>query len=135
MSKRMKRGIAGGVSVATLAVLFLLTGLLGSMTPRGEAGESVRQIVLEARNLTFGEGNPTLMLEPGERVRLIVVNNDPGVLHSITLPGIDDRVYHVGWGEEVELEFTAPQQEGGFEYICPQHMPNMKGRIVVQESD
>ena len=58
-------------------------------------------------------------------------NNDPGILHSITLPGVDSTVRHIRWGEEVAFEVTIPR-EGNFEYVCPQHAPRMKGKIRVR---
>jgi plastocyanin len=94
------------------------------------AGSEAREIVLEVRDLSF-DGNPTLAFEPGERIRLVVRNNDIGVLHSIRLPGIDDTVRHIPWDEQIVIEFTAPD-EGAFEYICPQHAPKMQGHIRIE---
>ena len=89
-----------------------------------------REIVLEARDLAFAGNNPTLHADPGERIRLIVENSDPGVLHSITLPGIDSEVRHIRYGERVSFDITVP--EGGtYEYVCPQHAPKMRGKIVI----
>ena len=123
----MKHNLIGGSTVVGLFTLFFLIWLL---TPTGGAGSEVREIVLEARDLAFDGDNPTLRLEPGSRVRLVVRNTDPGVLHSITLPGIDDRVRFVEYGREITVEFTVPP-EGRFDYVCPQHAPKMQGRIVV----
>ena len=95
------------------------------------AGTPVREIVLEARDVAFGGSNPTLSFEPGERVRFVVRNTDPGILHSITLPGIDSRVHHVRYDEQVAFEVTMPRS-GAFDYTCPQHAPKMQGRIVIE---
>jgi len=129
MSKQMKRNLVGGAGAAVLATLLVLSWIVAPFSSGGQP-ESVRQIVLEARDLAFGDRNPTLEFEPGERIRLVVRNNDPGVLHSITLPGLDSTVYHLKSGDEVTLELIAPQA-GSFEYICPQHAPEMKGKIVI----
>jgi plastocyanin len=123
----MKRNLLGGSTLLGLFTLFFLAWLV---TPTGGAGPEVHEIVLEARDLAFERDNPTLRLEPGSRVRLVVRNTDPGVLHSITLPGIDDRVRHVESGQETVIEFRVPR-EGSFDYVCPQHAPKMQGRIVV----
>lgn len=125
----MKRNLIGAAGVA--AVLTLLGALaLWPLWTRGADAGPVREIVLDARMATFGADNPTLELRPGERVRFVVRNTDPGVLHSITLPGIDDTVRHVRWGEEIAFEVTIPEQ-GRFRYVCPQHAPKMQGEIVV----
>ena len=60
----------------------------------------------------------------------MVRNNDPGVLHSITIPGLENRLIHVPAGEEVAFTVKVPNS-GSFEYVCPQHAPKMKGGIVV----
>jgi plastocyanin len=129
MSKEMKRNLVGGTGFVFLLTLFALAWIATPVSSRGQA-EPVREIVLEAREVAFGGDNPTLSLRPGERVRFVVRNTDPGVLHSITIPGVDDTVRHVSWGETIRFEVNVPE-EGDFEYVCPQHAPEMKGRIVV----
>ncbi|HKQ62894.1 MAG TPA: cupredoxin domain-containing protein [Candidatus Polarisedimenticolaceae bacterium] len=129
MSKRTKRNLLGGTLAGSLGVL--VVALLAA-DPFSDAStrERPREIVLQARDLAFGGNNPTLHARPGERLRLRVRNDDPGVLHSISLPGIDPTVRQIPWGQEVVVEFTVPAQ-GSYEYVCPQHQPKMKGRIVV----
>ena len=129
MSKGTKYKIAWGTIAAALAILIGLAQLVGPAASRGATGE-VREIVLEARDLAFNGDNPVLRLQPGERVRVVVRNSDTGILHSITLPGIDSEVRHVKWGEEISFELTVPEA-GAFEYVCPQHLPKMKGRIEI----
>ena len=130
MSRTAKRSLLGGSLLAT--ILSLVAMLLLADPFSGAAERPVREIVLEARDLAFGGNNPTLAARPGERIRLVVKNTDPGIIHSISLPGIDPQVRSVRWGEEVVLEFTAPQS-GTYDYVCPQHAPQMAGRLVVVE--
>jgi len=126
-----ERGLVGGTTLAVVAVVVVLA--LGESTRSRSASEPVREIVLSARDVAFNEVNPTLALRPGELVRFVVRNDDPGVLHSIALPGIDSRVRLVPPGEEVAFEVRVP--EGGrFEYTCPQHLPKMRGRIEIGAS-
>lgn len=129
MSQTMKRNLAGG-SVLTLLVSAAVLLLLGNPFASGESTPP-REIVLEARDLAFDGDNPTLEATPGERLRLVVRNTDPGVLHSFSLPGLDSRVYHVAYGEEVAIDLVAPAA-GTYEYTCPQHAPKMRGKLVVQ---
>ena len=124
----MKRGLTG--SAIVIAALILLGATWLSLSRGGESAEPIREIVLDARDATFAGDNPTLELQPGERVRFVVRNTDPGVLHAITIPGLDSEVRHIAWGEEVAFEVTAPRG-GTFSYICPQHAPKMQGKIVV----
>ncbi len=95
------------------------------------ADEPVREIVLEARGTAFGGDNPTLVLKEGERVRVIVRNNDPGVEHSIAIPEFGIERVDVAPGEEISFEVSAGRP-GVVDYVCPQHMPLMQGKIVVR---
>ena len=130
MSKTMKRKLAGGSIATALLTLLIVTVLANPFATRGDTTPEVREIVLEAKDLAFGGDNPTLHVKPGERVRLVVRNNDPGILHSISVPGIDSEVRHIKYGEEVTVDLTIPES-GSFQYVCPQHAPSMQGRIVV----
>ena len=132
MTQRQKRSL--GVAALLLAPLALIgaTVLAVQLGSESEAAPRAREIVLEARELAFSGDNPTLTFKQGERVRLIVRNSDPGVLHSITLPGIEDGILHVAYGDEKVIEFTA-RRPGTYEYVCPQHLPLMQGKIVVTE--
>ena len=130
MSTEMKRNLIGGAGISALLTLFMALALWPLWSRGADASPAVREIVLDAREATFGADNPTLRLEPGERVRFVVRNTDPGVLHSITLPGIDEKVRFVRWGEEIAFEVTVPEQ-GTFDYVCPQHAPQMQGKIVI----
>jgi plastocyanin len=134
MSQEAKRRLIGGVGMVAILTLFGSIVAVPLWSESATAASEPREIVLEARDLAFDGDNPTLEFRAGERVRLVVRNTDTGVLHSIRLPGIDDRVYHVRWGEQVEIEFTAPEA-GGFEYTCPQHAPKMSGRIVIKPAN
>lgn len=130
MSKKTKTKIAWGTIAAALATLIAVTQFAGPSASRGGTAQTVREIRLEARDLAFNGDNPVLRLQPGERVRLVVRNSDTGILHSISLPGIDPEVRHIKWGEELSFELTVPES-GAFEYVCPQHLPKMKGRIEI----
>ena len=123
----MKQRLIGGAGMVAILSLFSAIVLVPILT---QSAEPVREIVLEARDLAFETDNPTLTFAPGERIRLVVVNTDEGVLHSIRLPGIVDEVRHIPWGQRTVIEFTAPES-GGFEYTCPQHEPKMRGNIVI----
>ena len=128
----MKRNLFGGSLLAALATL-ILAEIVADPFSDAAPVDPVRVIELTARDVAFGGTNPTITASPGERVLLRIRNTDPGILHSITLPGIDSKVRHIAPGKTVEFEVTMPQA-GSFEYVCPQHEPKMKGRIVVEEA-
>ena len=130
MSIETKRNLIGGASITAVLTLFA-TIALWPVWSQGATETVARTVVLEARGIAFEDDNPTLQLQPGERIRFVVRNTDPGVVHSITLPGIDETVRHISWGEEIAFEVTIPDA-GNFEYVCPQHAPKMRGRILIR---
>jgi plastocyanin len=128
MSKQMKRSLTGTAIAGVTLILIAVTWL---SLPSGESAEPIREIVLDARDAAFDQDNPTLRLQAGERVRFVVRNTDPGVVHAITIPGLDSQVRTIAWGEQVTFEVTVPPG-GTFQYVCPQHAPKMQGTIVVE---
>ena len=107
MSKETKRKLAGGAGLVAVAGMLVAVWIATPLWSN-EGNPEIREIVLEAKDVAFDGNNPTLRLTPGERVRFVVRNNDPGVLHSITLPGVDSTVRHIRWGEEVAFEDGRP---------------------------
>ena len=110
MSQKMKRRLIGGVGMTAILTLFGAIVVVPIWSQSALTGKETREIVLEARDLAFGDANPILSFKPGEKIRLIVRNTDVGVLHSIRLPGIDDTLRHIPWNEEIAIEFTAPEK-------------------------
>lgn len=132
MSENVKKGLVSGAGLLALGAMVAVIWVFVVAPLRGQATAPSREIVLEARGVAFNETNPTLELRPGETVRVVIRNDDPGVLHSITIPGLMDRVLHVPSGGQASFTVTVPAS-GGFEYVCPQHAPKMKGRIVIHD--
>ena len=137
MSQRTKLGLLGtGAFVAMVTVFVAATLLTTPAVRRADADSAeppIREIVLSARGVAFGENNPTLELRTGETVRITIRNDDVGVVHSVTLPGLDSEVKVLAPGESASFEIT-PSEPGTFEYTCPLHLPLMKGRVVVSQS-
>ncbi len=117
---------AFGVALVAAALTLAMT-----QARRDEASGPVREIVLLAKGTAFGDGNPTLETRVGERLRVIVKNVDPGVVHAISVPGLAPAVQDVAAGEVVVIELT-PTTPGIYEYVCPLHCPLMKGKLVVR---
>jgi plastocyanin len=96
-----------------------------------------RNITLVARGLTFmsadeaASENPTIAMQPGERIRLILRNEAPGLLHSVVIPAWNVELDAIRAGETSEVTFVVPQTPGGFEYHCGPHPNRMHGRILV----
>ncbi len=91
-----------------------------------------RTVVLSMRNYAYNDSNPTFTLEPGERVRFVIRNDeDTLVRHSF---GIEALGVPCGKdllpGETHEVIVTFPRS-GEFTYSCCTHA-GMGGRLIVR---
>ena len=140
MSKTVKRG--------SLGLLFALLALVGAFAISSSTAASrpePREIVLVAEDMSFrllgGSGeaapsavpNPTLSLERGETVRLVLVNRDPGMEHDWASRGLDAATRVVpGDGSVASVLLTAPEEPGRHDYVCSLHARMMRGVIEVR---
>jgi len=131
VSRRARIGLLGSAALVAAVLALVTVTLRAAPAGRGrEARHPVRELVLSARGVAFAEVNPTLEFRAGETVRIVVRNDDDGVTHSFALPGLDPQVTVLAPGESVAYEIT-PDAPGTFEYVCPLHLPLMKGRVEV----
>ena len=130
MTQRAKQ-LSGFIVAVVVVVVAMAILMISGFRTSTEADEPIREIVLEAKGTAFGDDNPTLIFKAGERVRVIVRNTDPGVEHSIAIPELGIERVDIAPGEEHVFEVRAGRP-GVVDYVCPQHMPLMQGKIVVR---
>lgn len=123
----------GGVLIGIAALAATLLPMIASSLPGG-----TREIRLVARDMTFyvegeNEPNPTLTLRAGEKVRLVLTNDEAGVRHDFAVKAwqvgtrmLDDR------GEAAAVTFRAPSSPGEQTYHCTPHAKMMRGTIRVE---
>lgn len=98
-----------------------------------------RDITVVAKNMVFsvpsletsGEANPTITLKRGQKVTIILRNDDAGMLHDLVIEGLDVRLETVSCGETTRLTFTVPREPGEYVYLCSFHPTRMRGVFVV----
>lgn len=123
---------------AVLALALLVAAAVaGVLVSRPTANGDVRQVELTVRSMAYyapdsDDPNPTLVVRPGERVRIVVRNEMPGMVHDLAIDafGVSTRLLNAG--ETDVLEFTAPAQPGRHEYVCRPHAVMMRGVIEVR---
>jgi plastocyanin len=99
--------------------------------------EAPRDIVLLARGMRFVVPeqpeltNPVIPVRAGERVRLVLRNEAPGLLHDIQIPAWHVKVAQIRAGQTAEVTFTVPKRLGRTEYRCQPHGELMKGFVEV----
>jgi plastocyanin len=99
---------------------------------------SPREVTLVARGMTFvladepDVPNPVIVLGAGQRVRLVLRNEAPGLLHDFGIPAWRVQVTQIRAGQTAEVTFTVPKQPGRYEYLCRPHAELMKGEVEVR---
>jgi plastocyanin len=118
----------------TLAALAMF--VLALMPVMTEA-PAPRQITLVARNMAFYlEGdpatpNPTIDLVAGERVTIVLRNEEEGMVHDLVVAGLPIRIDTLRWREQRDLTLTVPDAPGTYSYVCQPHKVMMHGRVRI----
>jgi nitrite reductase (NO-forming) len=130
--------------------LILLAQIAGGCTPQPPAQAqaeadvtfTLKTMMVDGRMVFLGAGgeidgvtNPELTAQPGDKVRVTLINED-GMPHDFGIPDLYAKTAMVttkGQTTEVVFDITAP---GEFAYYCtvPGHrQAGMEGRLVVIE--
>ena len=121
----------------TIGVAIVLVGV-GVFAATIGARSQDREIILVARGMAFyilGDptvANPPLTLRAGERVRIVLRNDDRGITHDFAVPAIKAAMDQLDWNEEGGVTIDVPATPGRYEYICRPHMLMMRGEIIVR---
>ena len=122
-------------TLVTIAVVLVvvLGGLLTAVTRSAD-----REITLIARGMAFyrlGEPstpNPVIRVKAGERVRVVLRNDDRGITHDFAVPSFDVALDQIDWNESDDVTFDTPATPGRYEYICRPHTLMMRGTLIVE---
>ena len=84
----------------------------------------VREVSLVARDMAFyadggSTANPVLHARPGERLRITVINNAPGMVHDLDHRRRPNRDALLTAGQVASIEFTAPAEPGDYRIHRP----------------
>lgn len=121
-----------GQAIAALAALMLLVALLPALS-----STPTREITLVVRGMTFylkddpRTPNPTLEVKAGERLRIVLENQDRGMTHDFAVPALDEALDPIDWSETDILVFDVPDAPGTYEYVCRPHRLMMRGMLRV----
>jgi hypothetical protein len=124
--------------ILSITFVLALGGLVGlfALLPLGARSLEPREVVVIARDMSFrvGDGataNPIIQVAPGERIRITLINADPGFDHDFAVAAwrVNTPVLH-GEGR-TSLVIQAPDEPGRATYVCSMHESMMKGTIEV----
>jgi plastocyanin len=112
---------------------------VGALLARGagNAESEPREVVLVVRDMAFylngtGGENPKLRLRSGERIRLVLKNEEPGVTHDFAVSDWKVATRRLQGGGEDVVTFRVPDRAGRYEYLCNPHASMMRGIIEVE---
>jgi plastocyanin len=118
--------------IATVAGCLLLAALLPAVTRT-----PTREVTLVAKGMAFylesdlETPNPTIEVKAGERVRVVLRNQDRGLTHDFAVPVIGAGTKEIPWNQSDEVVFDVPDTPGTYEYVCQPHRLMMRGTIRV----
>jgi hypothetical protein len=122
--------------LVALLLLGAFTVTVWAFTGIGAAAE--RELVLYARGMAFylpgsDAPNPTLRVAAGERVRVTVVNDDPGVKHDLAVAALGLTIEPLATtpGSRGSAVLEAPALPGRYSYVCTFHAQMMRGVLEV----
>ena len=126
-----------GLLSVLMMVVVSATGVVLASIAQGAVS---REITIVAKNMVFsvpsletsGEVNPTITVKRGQRVTIVLRNDDAGMQHDLVIEGLDVRLEVVSCGETTRLTFTAPREPGEYVYLCSFHPRRMRGVFVVE---
>lgn len=126
-----------GVLTTALLVMGLLAVRWLPLAAGSRKPSGVREVVLVVRNMGFyveGEParNPAMRFTPGERVRIVLRNEEPGVVHNFAIDDWGVRTRELRGKGTARVEFSVPEARGERKYQCTPHAVMMTGVIDVR---
>jgi len=122
------------LSCAIAAVSCTVFFSFDTVTQAKQTESVIRVIEIEIKDMMFGRNNPDIYVSPGETVRFVVINMDPGMLHDFRILGTDVKTRNLKFGQKDSVVFRAPQEEFELVYICTWHAIDMVGKLLVRSN-
>jgi plastocyanin len=118
------------------AVVFSIATIV-AIVPREDPANRVHEIHLVVRDMTYyvdgrSDPNPTLTVRRGEQVKVLLRNEEAGMIHDFAVGAWDARTARLNFREEGAVQFRAPDESGTGTYACTPHSEMMQGTIRVE---
>ena len=120
-------------TITAMAAVMLLAVLLPAVS-----GTPTREVTLVVKGMAFyldsdpNTPNPTLKVKAGERLRVVVRNQDRGMTHDFAVPAVAVAMNALDWNESGAVSLVVPDARGTYEYVCRPHALMMRGTILVE---
>jgi Copper binding proteins, plastocyanin/azurin family len=128
--------VVAAAAIGVIALLPLGADTLG-LGRVVSSGKAPREIVLVARDMGFyldgtGSENPIIRLRAGEEIRVMLRNDEPGVVHDFAVSAWKVGTRKLQARERDTVSFRVPDTRGQYEYLCNPHASMMRGIIEVE---
>lgn len=127
VNKAMRAVVLGAIALGVAA-------LIPIMALSRESERELRIVVLDRAFYLEGQtqANPTLALRAGERVRLVLRNEDDGMRHDFAIRAWGVAVPPIEGRGQRAITFRVPDRHGQTTYNCTPHPVSMRGAITVE---
>jgi plastocyanin len=125
----MRKRLLLSVTIMAAAALVSASAVL-TMSDRRDVRLTVRGMAYYGTDSS--SPNPTLRLRRGEKIHLVLTNDDEGYQHNLVAPVLGIRTGLVNQGQTTDLQVTVPDLPGSYPYTCGPHAEMMRGVIVIE---
>ena len=121
-----------------LVAVAVITVIAGALIPVAMKSPS-REVTLVVRGMAFylehdpTTPNPTIEVQAGEHVRIVLRNEDRGFTHAFAVPSLNTALDPINWNESDDVVIDVPRTAGTYEYICRPHALMMRGTLRVTQ--
>lgn len=124
------------LAILVVAGVAVIVTLLPTLASTG--GDSARELRVVTRDMSFyvdgySEPNPAISVKAGEKIRLVLRNEDAGMSHDFAVKAwgvgtklLEDR------GQEDAITFQVPGERGTASYNCTPHAKMMSGTLRIE---
>ena len=121
-----------GIVISAAALVVSLLPMLAS----SDLGRT-RELRLIVKDMTYyvegnPEPNPTLVFRAGEKVRVVLKNEDPGMDHDFTVPRWEVKTKLLEGRGQDAVVIKVPKARGSDTYVCTPHAKMMRGTVRVE---
>ena len=130
--KARNRAILVGVLVTAAVIVVSLLPMLASSDL-----DKTREVRLVVRDMSFylegsKEPNPTLTFRAGERVKIVLKNEDAGIDHDFSVAAWHAKTKILEGRGEDSIVIKVPSTRGTESYTCTPHSEMMRGAIRIE---
>jgi FtsP/CotA-like multicopper oxidase with cupredoxin domain len=127
----VKTSVRVGVIVGALLAG---AGLLPMLGASREYARDLRLVIIDKTFYVEGQPapNPTLRLRAGERIRLVLRNEDEGMRHDLKIGEWHVAVPAIEGKGERAVTFRVPEGRSSVSYRCTPHSASMRGAVEVE---